>query len=365
MLHYLAAHCALRVLALRPVPILVGQLLRSRDYQPCAEEAPFKPVYLPVAYIPKIGSRVNPRLMANAIRPVLARLQSEVRFDAVLTAWAYPDGCAMATLTPDLSLPLAVIAQGTDIHEYLQMPTRRSVIRENLKNADMIITRSKDLGNRLRQADFPAEKLRVIYNGVDTTLFQPRANQPADQQRSGRRSVLYVGNFESIKNPHLAVRAFAKLREQASDLDLELIMLGDGPLKAELQKLGTDLGLGDRLRMPGVCPPAEVAEYMRRASVLCVPSVNEGVPNVIYEALACGLPVVATRVGGIPEVMVYEHLGMLVESQDVSGMAQALQTIIERPPDFAAIQTFIQNYSWPKTAERYYEVLQQIVRRGA
>jgi teichuronic acid biosynthesis glycosyltransferase TuaC len=164
VLHQLARHCEIRVIA--PRPMLPFKSWRGRT--PREEDRIFQPRFVRTFYVPKFGGPWNHRLMARALRDPVRRMRAEFPFDVVLGAWVYPDACALDLLDADLLAPLVAIAQGTDVHSYLQMPLRRHIIVSALSRAAATITRSQDLATRLREAGVPFMKLRPIHNGVDT-----------------------------------------------------------------------------------------------------------------------------------------------------------------------------------------------------
>ncbi len=357
VLHQLARHCEIRVIA--PRPLLPFKSWRDRT--PRDEDKLFQPLYVRTFYIPKFGGAWNHRLMARAIRKPVHQVLDAFDFEVILSAWVYPDACAVGLLAPEILTPLVAIAQGTDVHSYLHMPLRRHIIVRALSQAAATITRSKDLSDRLHKAGVPFMKLRPIYNGVDTATFRPgdalavrkELGLPPDTQ-----VILYVGNFLPVKNPLLLVSAHAKLCRTSAE-PCELVMIGTGPLETKLRRLANKLGFGANVHLVGRKSPAEVARYMQAADVLCVPSKQEGVPNVILEAFACGLRTVATRVGGIPEVLDKDLLGRLVPSADVDALAKALGQTLMEAPDRDAILRHAAKFSWEHTTERYLSVLEE------
>lgn len=352
----LLPHCDIRVVSPRPaLPFLGGEPRRAR-----AEDAPLKPLFPTVRYIPKIGSRFNHRLMARSLRGKLQRLRSEFPFDVVLASWLYPDACAVSLLAREMQFPYVAVSQGSDAHQYLAIPARRKIMSACLESAAAIVTRSDELGRLLKNAGIAPGKIQTIYNGVDTDGFRPGEKLAARADLSLPKAdsiILYVGNFYPIKNPLLLVRAHARLCDENPDRVYRLVMAGDGPLLAEA-KLETDnLGFSKWVQFAGRIAPDQVADYMRAADVLCVPSDNEGVPNVILEAFASGLKVVATRVGGIPEIMSQEFLGALVEPNDADRMATALKHEIDRDSDAQGIAQHAATFSWENTAQAYLSAL--------
>jgi len=307
-----------------------------------------------VPYIPKLGSRWNHRLMARPLGKTLARIRAEFAFDLVLGSWLYPDGCALARLSQSLGFPYWLICQGSDAHAYLQMPVRRRLIVAAAQRSRGVITRSADLARRLAAAGVAEEKLHPVYNGVDTQMFHP----PGDARVAREAGyLLFVGNFLPVKNPLLLLESWRLARQKLPDRDLRLVMIGAGPLEAEIRARAATLGLAGSLALPGRLPPAEVAEHMRAACCLVLSSHNEGVPNVVLEAFASGLPVVSTDVGGINEVLDAAFLGRLVPPGDPESLATALAEIVRSPREREAIVARSARFGWTATAQHYWELL--------
>jgi glycosyltransferase involved in cell wall biosynthesis len=255
-----------------------------------------------------------------------------------------------------------VVAQGTDINDYLRYPLRRGIILRHLGRAAAVVTRSEALRRCLLAAGLPDTRVRTICNGVDTDLFRPAADRAALRRELGLNeadvAVLFVGNLLPVKNPVLAVEALAVLKERFPARHWRLLMVGAGPLRAKiLERAGS---LGDAVTLAGVCPPAQVVRFMQAADVLCVPSHNEGIPNVIREALACGLPVAATRVGGIPEVLTDPRVGELVEPGQPTAMAEALARMVACGPQGEVCRRQALAFSWDETVRRYLDLFAEV-----
>jgi teichuronic acid biosynthesis glycosyltransferase TuaC len=360
LVKYLGRLHEVRVLAPRPVP--VPRWLRpasGRAGRP--EDALYCPVFPPTGYLPKIGDRWNHRLMARDLRGPLAAVQQEFPFQAILAAWAYPDGCAVARLAAEIRRPFVALALGSDVHQYLEMPVRRRIIVESLHTAAAVVGTSLDLQRRLRDAGLPAEKLHTIYNGVEQEVFRPgdRAAARAELQLPPAGPLLlYVGNLLPVKNPLLLVEAHAQLCRQTP---FPLVMVGAGPLEMEIRRRCQLWGTAGLVRLVGQQPPARVAQYLQAADLLCIPSDNEGLPNVLNEAFSCGRRVVATRVGGIPEVLTAPWLGRMVERRDPAALAAAIAQTLAEPESPEAIARHAAQFSWDHCACQHARLLEAAV----
>ncbi len=358
LLHELSDRCDIRVFSPRAaLPLKKGPERICRDI-----DKKFQPQYLRTYYVPKIGSLFNHRLFAQAIRRPLLKLKREFNYDVILVSWIFPDACAVARLQSELQVPFVAIAQGSDVHAYLRMPARRKIIVESMGCSSGVITRSAKLGALLKEAGVSESKLHPVYNGVDLELFQP-GDRSATRQRLGLPDgnvILFVGNFLPVKNPLLLIKAHADLcRETPS----HLIMIGGGPMEAEVRQAADAAGFGKYVTLAGRKKAAEISEYMRAANLLCMSSENEGVPNVILEAFASGLPVVSTNVGGISEVVSEPFLGKLVERGNANQLKEALADTLRQTPDVQKIRNHGLRFSWSRAGNEYLEILKRAVNR--
>ena len=348
LLHALALHLEIRVLSPRPVLPWVPRSFVARP-----EDAALQPRWVRSAYLPKIGGPVNHRLMAASLRHEFEQTLRAFNPNVILSSWIYPDSCAALRLANG-RIPVVAIAQGSDIHQYLGMPCRRGVILRYLPRAAAVITRSRDLSRILERAAFPPEKLRTVYNGVCLETFQPR-DQASARRESGLptagRVILFVGNFYAVKNPLLLIRAAAQIPSAM------LVMAGGGPLEASCRALATQFGATSRVLFVGRKNPREIAGLMNAANLLALPSENEGVPNVLLEAVASGLPVVASRVGGVPEVLEHDFLGQMAPAGDLPALVAALENQLASRHDSAAIRRHAERFSWDAAAAQYRDIL--------
>lgn len=352
LLHVLAP--AFDIHALSPRPALPWS---RTHFAPRPMDSPLRPAWARAAYLPKIGSRVNHLLMSASLHGTVEQLLSTFRPDVLLSSWIYPDSCAALHLLRG-RIPLVAIAQGSDVHQYLAIPARRRVILKYLPLAADVITRSRELSLLLEDAGFPPSKLHTIYNGVDLEAFRPRDQSAARRELNlppESRIILFVGNFYDVKDPLLLINAVPLLK--CSGPPVILIMAGGGPLEETCRLRAAALDISARVIFSGRKTSPEIARLMNAADLLALPSKNEGVPNVILEAFASGLPVVASRVGGIPEVLTEPALGRLFRKGDLEALGAALDAQLSAPRDSAAIRLHGQRFSWQAAAAAYTRIL--------
>ncbi len=261
------------------------------------------------------------RVLGQALVPHAARLHEEDPFHAVLACPMVPDGIAARAVKKHLGLPLATLAIGSDILVYpRRMPALEELLRSTLAQADLAVGVSQAVCGRLEELG--AGHPRCVTLGRDTKRFVPGADKTALRQRLGLPGdalvAVFLGRLVASKGISELTQAVESLNRHNPRLCL--LCVGDGPERAQLETLGTCCVLA------GEQPPEAVSDYLQAADFLVHPSHTEGMPQAVLEAMDCGLPVVATRVGGVPEAVVDGDNGLLVDPHD----AEALRVAMER-----------------------------------
>jgi len=306
--------------------------------------------------LPRISEKLHAGLMALGIRNCITRLHREKHFDAVNSQWLYPDSVAVDDIVKRLGIPHVATGLGCDINDFIDAGSRGRRILDMLQNVDRITVVSNGLREELEKHRVPAGKISVIPNGVDTAQFRLMDKSHCRsrlQLDAGRPLFVYIGRLSPEKSVATLIEASAQLIDSGRQLNLALV--GDGPERARLESLAETLGIGSRVRFVGKVDHAEVGLWMGASDFVCLPSIREGCPNVILEALGCGRPVVASRVGAIPDI-VSSETGILFTPRDAGEMARSMEIALGRDWDSEAIHDSVQALSWEKAAEKYFEV---------
>jgi glycosyltransferase involved in cell wall biosynthesis len=199
-------------------------------------------------------------------------------------------------------------------------------IGEKLARADAVIAASEGAAARALTLMDPSDtdKLAVVRLGVDAERFSPNGSERGDPLR-----ILSLGRLVERKGQRILIAAVARLAERG--VDFELTIAGDGPTRASLEKLAADLGISGRVAFTGVVGQDEALELYRAADVFALPSLAEGLPVVLMEAMACGVAVVSTRIDAVPELIDDGVNGVFVEAGDAQGLTDALMELAGDP----------------------------------
>jgi glycosyltransferase involved in cell wall biosynthesis len=284
------------------------------------------------------------------------RLRREFPFDRIDAHLAYPDGWGAVLLGRLLRVPVSVTLRGHDLNDLPRYPVRRRQVAWTLRAAGAVFAVADALREAAVALGAPAPRTRTVGNGVDVDRFAPL---PRDEARRtvglapDGPVVLSVGHLVERKGFHHLVRAFREVVR--AHPAARLVILGgpgeEGDATALIRRAVTECGLEERVSFPGVVPNEELAPWYAAADVFCLASGKEGRPNVLLEALACGTPVVATRVWGSPEIVSDDSLGILVESVDAAVLGAALGRALATDWDRDRLATHARGFSWDAAAE--------------
>lgn len=258
----------------------------------------------------------------------IARILKRKKIQVILAEFG-PNGVGMMRACKLVNIPLIVYFRGYDVYKTEILNKYKAQYSSLFTQASALIAVSLKIKQKLTELGADPHKVHHIPSGVDTQKFfpgDPRKSPPV---------FLAVGRFVAKKGPDLTVLAFKKVVEQMPEA--KLIMIGDGPLLEVCQRMARALGINEQIDWVGACPHEIVVEKMQQARAFVQHSITvtsgdaEGTPNTIKEAHASGLPVVSTSNGGIPEIVVDQVTGFLVEEGDVDGMANAMITLAKDP----------------------------------
>jgi glycosyltransferase involved in cell wall biosynthesis len=298
-----------------------------------------------------------PFLMAGACARSLRKvLENGYEFDAIDAHYFYPTGVAAMLLGLRFRKPVVITARGSDINLIAQHAIPRKLIVWAARRAAGVVAVSQALKSSLERLGVDGSKISVLRNGVDAAAFRP-LDRDAERARLGVGGtiLLSVGNLIELKGNELVLRCLKSLPEAT------LFLVGDGPDRARLESVARELGVGHRVRFIGAVPQTDLPRYYSAADALLLASSREGWPNVLLEAMACGTPVVAARVGGTPEIVTSPAAGLLFEPRTVDALGTAVRQLLESPPSRAETRRHAENFSWDETTRGQQALFQRIV----
>ena len=357
----IAKHCAARIVA--PLPWWTRQN-RPGDWISAPKDAStgIEAVFPSWWTIPRYGVAHNGKAMHLSVRNLVRQLRKEFPFDVILASWAYPDAYAASRLAREFDVPFVTNVLGSDINALAKMPQLRDQICETLNLSHRVISVSHALRETVLELGIAPEKVVVQHNGVDGDKFQLK-DRFETRKRLGlpldKKIILYVGNWVPEKGVDVLTEAIGKLKAKGHE-EVCLTLVGSGPLEAKLREIVLHHGLESQVMFCGRKSHTEVPDWMAAADIFCLPSLREGCPNVILESLSCGRPVVASRVGGVPELLDARN-GLMTEAGDSGELAATLELALEKVWDDTELRETVAQRSWEEVGKGYYATLESAV----
>jgi len=312
--------------------------------------------------VPKISMLVHGLAMYLGSESLVRELHAKTKFDCIDAHYVYPDGFAAALLGRSLGIPVIVSARGTDISLFPTFRTIRPMIRWTLQNSAGSVGVSNALKDLMLELGAPADRAAAIGNGVDIEHFQPMARGDARRKLGipeDSEIAVAVGNLVPVKGHQFLIPALAQL--VARHPKIRLYIVGEGESRAALEAMARRVGVQDRVFFVGRKPNEELKYWYSAADVSCLASSREGWANVLLESLACGTPVVATRVWGTPEIISSPELGVLVD-QTAESIAGGLQLAMQKQWDREYLARYAASRTWDVVAEEVENFLSARIR---
>ena len=318
----------------------------------------FHPRYL---VAPKIGMLLTPFFLAMSLFFCARKIRKNgFKFELLDGHYFYPDGVATAIVAKILKVPYLVTARGTDINLISSYKIPGKLIRWAAMGAAGNITVSAALKNKLTNLGVPPDNIYVLRNGVDTELFVMHDSQTIRKEMNLTSKILVsVGNLVEPKGHALIVQALSQLP------DCSLLIIGSGEQLSELMQTAKELGVSERVQHIEEVSQSELAKIYSAADLLILASSREGWPNVLLESMACGTPVVATRVGGTPEIVKAPEAGCLIDERSTDAIVSAVKTMLNSTPAPEATRRYAEKFSWQQTINGLTDLLNKVLVRPA
>jgi len=290
--------------------------------------------------------------------------KNKIEFDLIHAHFTWPSGYAAAKLSKEFNVPLVITAHGYDVYD---LPFRSREwfrkVKFALDSADHIITVSRsNFIVLVTKLDISEDKISIIPNGFDPYLFKPMDKVLARKQLDlpqDKKIILNVANLVSIKGHKYLIEAIKNVVKGREDI--MLIIVGDGPLRKDLEKQIKKLNLESYVKLVGAKPHHEIPLWMNAADLFVLPSLSEGNPTVMFEALGVGLPFVGTAVGGVPEIITSEDYGLLCEPANPKDLAEKILIALEKDWDREKIRKYAEQFTWENIAQKILTIYEEVL----
>ena len=308
---------------------------------------------------PKVGQNIAPYVLAAGAMPTIRKLiRDGFDFDLIDAHFFYPDGVAAAIIARKLGKPFVCTARGSDITLYRQFATPNRLIRKALAESSANIGVCTDLVDQMIELGAEPAKSHTLRNGVDLVRFQVMDRGEA-RHKLGLPAqglvLVSVGHLVEVKGHHLVIELLSRLPSA------HLAIVGSGPWLGRLQSLVQSFGVQDRVTFAGLQPNERLKTYYSAADAMVLASSREGWANVLLEAMACGTPVVATRVNGTPEVVASPNAGRLADARDVHHLHKALSDLLANYPNQSQVRAYAERFSWEDTTRLQCELFASVI----
>lgn len=289
--------------------------------------------------------------------------KKDIKFDIIHAHYTWPSGAVGVKLKEEYKVPL-VITEHTSQTFNRYITTRDPLAREIWQKADIIVRVRKGDIDLFSRVGITPSKIRYIPNGFDGNKFYPIPQEIARRKLNlveYEKIIINVANMYSrVKGHEYLLRAFSKVAENTSDAFL--ILVGSGKLLSHLKKLADNLYLGHRVLFAGSKPHDEIPLWMNAADLFVLPSLRESFGVVQIEAMACGVPVVATRNGGSEEIIISEDYGLLCEPANPKELAEKILIALEKEWDREKIRKYAEQFTWENIAKKTLEVYRGVLK---
>lgn len=287
--------------------------------------------------------------------------------DVIVSFHSIPSGMPAWPLSMLWRVPHIVLFRGGDVPGFLpqdlaKMHARTLWLNRLIVGQAKVSAANSDGLRRLAEKAFPEKEIGVLANGVDSRIFTP---PPMERRGRDGLTFLFAGRMTNQKGLDVLVRALDLATSQRTGLEWRAVLIGEGPMKREIEALVADRGLTDCFEFPGWIERRRMAEYYRQADILVFPSRFEGMPNVVLEAMSAGLPILGTRVAGTEDLVEDGVNGFLVEADSEKTLANRLGRLIDDESlrlrmGLASRASIEEKWSWTQRAEQ----LAQMARRA-
>ncbi len=314
--------------------------------------------------VPGLLRRLDGLSMALCSLFLMLRLKRSFKFTLIDSHFAWPDGYAATLLGRWLAVPVTITMRGTEV-PHCKEAVKRSKVLLALSRAARVFSVADSLKRHVVALGADADKIQVVGNGVDTERFYPQSKHDA-RERLGlpadAQVLVTVGGLVERKGFHRVIELMPALLKAFPHLYYVVVggPCAEGDWGERLEAQAKELGVAERVLFTGAVAPDELRWPLSAADIFVLPTSNEGWANVFLEAMACGLPVVTSDVGGNPEVVCHDELGTIVPFGHSEALREAIAAALNKNWQRDEIIAYAKNNSWDQRVEHLLTAFAEI-----
>ncbi len=312
--------------------------------------------------LPKVATFHQGITLGCSVRAAFAKHYGDWIPDVIDSHFAFPDGYAAMKLAEQIGCPYTITCHRSGLEVYPKLMFVGRMIRQALFRADRVLAVSPYLRDRAVELGCVSDRAVFVPNGVDTELFSPgdkaEARRLLGLTEEGPLAVC-VGYLIKRKNQSVLIEALSALRKKGVQPP-RLALVGSGPMEGKLRVLADQLQVADLVHFAGGQPYGEIPRWMAAADWLVLSSLNEGWPTVYFEAMACGRPVISSKVEAAQDAICSDEYGLVVSDNTADGFEEAFTRAMANQYDPQTIRSYAAGHSWPSWAETAVGIIEQI-----
>ena len=303
------------------------------------------------------------RLGDQNFRVVNARInKNKLKFDLIHSHFIWTPGYVGVKLKEKYNVPLIITGHGFDVYNLPFIDDEwTKKIEEVLNHADIVITVSRRNAQYLQKLKIQTP-VKVIPNGFKRELFyrmdQERTKEILRLPRN-KKIIFTAGHLKPMKGHRFLVEAMSTIIKDKKDI--LCLIAGSGSQKNNLQRLIKKLNVQDYIKLVGEKTHSEIPLWINACDLFVLPSLNEGNPTVLFEALGCGKPFIGTNVGGIPEIIISDEYGFLCKPGDPEDLAEKILIALDKKWDYENIVKYSERYTWNNIVKKILEVYSKVL----
>lgn len=279
-------------------------------------------------------------------------------FDIIIGQMGCPGGYVAAKIAQKYNKPSIIGLRGSDVTNYLKIPILRRLTLWTYRNCSHIVTVSEDLKKQIIKYGINKNKISIIKNGINPIfkIYDKEKSKKNQNISLEKQIILFIGHLIPLKGINFLIESLSLLKTNC----FKLYIIGSGEEKNKLEKIIFEKKLSNHIEFVGNVNQSGLVHWYNAADVFCLPSLREGIPNVMLESLACGTPVVTTDISNNSDI-INKSNGILIEPKNSIQLASALEKVLSNTWDRNKISESVNNFNWNKNSIKYFKLIRKVI----